>query len=192
MKEYTEYLKDSFIDYTGKEHYFIIAAISQELPTKTEEIGRDDLKDYDIIHEVNMYIEDYGTEDYLGAVTKVLRLGVAMCNPVDQYNEKTGIMKATARARKSDPALYSRDKGTINTKVVRALLKQEAEYIKNNPNIIINGYSDMEARYNERQKLKETYETFSEDKKKLVETLQSNPKYLDDVLEYSCKVKRYQ
>ena len=50
----------------------------------------------------------------------------------------------------------------------------------------------MEARYNERQKLKETYETFSEDKKKLVETLQSNPKYLDDVLEYSCKVKRYQ
>ena len=118
MKEYIEYLKDSFTDYTGKEHYFIIAAISQELPTKTEEIGRDDLKDYDVIHEVSMYIEDYGTEDYLGVVTKVLRLGVAMCNPVDQYNEKTGIMKATARARKSDPALYSRDKGTINTKVV--------------------------------------------------------------------------
>ena len=93
MKEYIEYLKDSFTDYTGKEHYFIIAAISQELPTKTEEIGRDDLKDYDVIHEVSMYIEDYGTEDYLGVVTKVLRLGVAMCNPVDQYNEKTGIIE---------------------------------------------------------------------------------------------------
>lgn len=189
MKEYTDCLKDSFTDYAGKVHHFVIAAISQELPTKTEEIGRDDLKDYDIIHEVSTYIEDIGTEDYLGTVTKVLRLGVSMCNPVDKFNEKTGTMKAIARARNSEPALYSHEKGTINTRVVRALLEQEADYIKNNPDLIIKGYSGMEARYKEHQRIKEMYESFNEEEKKLVKNLQDNPKYLDNVLEYSCKTK---
>lgn len=189
MKEYIDYLEDSFTDYAGKVHYFVIAAISQELPTKAQEIGRDDLEDYDVIHEVNTYIEDYGTEDYLGTVSKVLRLGVSMCNPVDSFNSKTGTLKAIARARNSVPALYSHEKGTINSRVVRALLEQEANYIKSNPDLIIKGYSDMEARYKERQRLKKMYDSFSEEEKKLVENLQDNPKCLDNILEYSCKTK---
>ena len=184
MKEYVEVINDSFVDYAGKTHYFTIAAISSLLPRNGKELGMDSLEDNTVTHEVAVYVEDYGTDDYLCNVTKALRLGISMCNPTDEFNEKVGALKAIARARENEPSLLSVDPGTINTKVVRALLEQEAEYLKNNPENFIEGYADMKARYEKCKEMEAMAENFSETEKAVVAGIQENPKFLDNTFEY--------
>ena len=192
MKEHVEVINDSFVDYAGKTHHFTIAAVSSLLPRTTKEMGdqspvsNDDLK---VIHEVGVYVEDYGTDDYLCNVTKVVRLGISMCNPTDEYDEKVGALKAIARARVSNPALLSTDPGTINTRVVKALLVQEAEYLKHNPENFIVGYADMKARYLKRLEMEAMAEKFTDLEKAVVEGVQKDPKFLDNAFEYLAWVK---
>lgn len=186
MKEHIEVITDSFTDYAGKVHHFVIAAISQVLPTCSSQLednptGCDDL---DVSHEVAIFIEDYGTHDYMGTVSKIVRLGISMCNPVDTFNEKVGIHKATARAKKANPTLYASDPGVINTRVVRALLEQEAEYLKHNPENFITGYAEMRDRYLTRQKMEAMKENFSDLENKVVENVQKGPKFLNSVMKY--------
>lgn len=186
MKEHIEVITDSFTDYAGKVHHFVIAAISQVLPTCSSQLednptGCDDL---DVSHEVAIFIEDYGTHDYMGTVSKIVRLGISMCNPADTFNEKVGIHKATARAKKANPTLYASDPGVINTRVVRALLEQEAEYLKHNPENFITGYAEMRDRYLTRQKMEAMKENFSDLENKVVENVQKDPKFLNSVMKY--------
>lgn len=184
MKEHVEVINDSFVDYTGKTHYFTIAAVSSLLPRNGKELGMDSHEDNAVAHEVVIYVEDYGTDDYLCNVTKALRLGISMCNPTDEFDEKVGALKAIARARENKPSLLSVDPGTINTRVVRALLEQEAEYLKHNPENFIEGYADMKARYEKRKEMEAMAEKFSETEKAVVAGIQENPKFLDNALEY--------
>ena len=120
MKEHVDVLKDSFIDYAGKTHHFVIAAVTNGLvnedgscPTVIEQNGL-------IVSVVQI-------------VTKGIRIGVSICNPEDEFVEKVGVLKAVARARESEVVLYSTDLGCINKPLVEAFLKQEAEYLKYNP-----------------------------------------------------------
>lgn len=185
MKEHVEVINDSFVDYAGKTHYFTIAAVSSLLPRNGKELGMgDNFEERSVTHEVGIFVEDYGTEDYLCNVTKALRLGISMCNPTDEFDEKVGALKAIARARENGPALLSVDPGTINTKVVRALLEQEAEYLKHNPENFIEGYADMKARYEKRKEMEAMAENFSETEKAVVAGIQENPKFLDNAFEY--------
>ena len=184
MKEHVEVINDSFVDYAGKTHYFTIAAVSSLLPCNGKELGMDSLEDNTVTHEVAIYVEDYGTDDYLCNVTKALRLGISMCNPTDKFDEKVGALKAIARARENEPSLLSVDPGTINTKVVRALLEQEAEYLKHNPENFIEGYADMKASYEKRKEMEAMAENFSETEKAVVAGIQENPKFLDNAFEY--------
>lgn len=192
MKEHIEVINDSFVDYAGNTHHFTIAAVSSLLPRTTKEMGDESPVSNDgleVIHEVGIYVEDYGTDDYLCNVTKVVRLGISMCNPTDEYDEKVGALKAIARARVNEPALLSVDPGTINTKVVRALLEQEAEYLKHNPENFIVGYADMKARYEKRKEMEAIAENFSDVEKAVVEGIQDNPKFLDNAFEYLAWIK---
>lgn len=186
MKEHVEFITDSFIDYAGKVHQFVIAALSQNLPTRTGQLESSPVDDNDVsvIHEVGVYVEDYGTEDYLGTVTKVIRLGVSICNPTDTFDEKVGALKAAARARNAEPALYAANPGVINTRVVKALLEQEAEYLKHNPENFIPGYADMRDRYLTRQKMEAMKDQFSELENQVVDGLQQDPKFLDNAMQY--------
>lgn len=184
MKEHVEVTNDSFVDYAGKTHYFTIAAVSSLLPRNGKELGMDSHMDNTVTHEVAVYVEDYGTDNYLCGVTKALYLGISMCNPTDEFDEKVGALKAIARARENSPALLSVDPGTINTKVVRALLEQEAEYLKHNPENFIEGYADMKARYEKRKEMEDMAENFSETEKAVVAGIQENPKFLDNALKY--------
>lgn len=157
MKEYVEVLKDSFFDYEGKEHHFTLAAIS-EMP--------------------NVFIED------TFFIEKVLKIGLAICNPDDTYNEKVGACTAIGRAKKSAPVLYSTISGLINTKMVRALLEQEAEYIKNNPEQYIVGYREAKERWEKRKQIEELRNNFSTIEKTIIEEVDKNPKFLDNVQKY--------
>ena len=186
MKEHVEVINDSFVDYVGKTHYFTIAAVSSLLPRTSGELKSNPTSDDDleVTHEVGIYIEDYGTDDYLCNVTKVVRLGISICNPLDEFDVKVGALKAISRARENSPALLSVDPGTINTTVVKALLKQEAEYLKHNPENFIEGYADMKARYEKRKEMEAMAENFSDTEKAVIAGIQDNPKFLDNAFEY--------
>lgn len=123
-KERIETRVDSFVDANGDERHFIIAAIS-EVFTELEEPCR---------------VTDF-YENECQRVVKGLKLGFAICNPNDKFDEKLGMTIAVGRARKNaEYALLSSEAGFINTKLVRAFLDQEAEYFKNNPESRIAGY----------------------------------------------------
>lgn len=186
MKERVEFITDSFTDYAGKVHHFVIAALSQNLPVRSGQLEYNPVceDNVPVTHEVGVYLEDYGTESYLGTVTKVIRLGISICNPTDVFDEKVGALKAAARAHDAEPTMYAAHLGAINTKVVRALLEQEAEYLKNNPENFITGYADMRDRYLTNQRMKTMKEQFSEVENQVVEGLQKDPKFLDNAMQY--------
>ena len=182
MKEYIEVINDSFVDYTGKTHYFTIAAISQMLPCKAEEV--DDDFSGDVTYEVSEIISDFDISGYIGTVRKALYLGISICNPTDAYDEKIGRLKAIARARKSKPALFSTNPGTINTKVVKALLEQEAEYLKNNPENFIKGYNESKAHYEKNKEMEIMAANFTDIEKAVITKMQENPMFLNNAFEY--------
>lgn len=123
-KERIEYLVDSFVDANGDERHFVVAAVSEVFTDDDEPTFVADLNG-DAIH----------------IVVKGLKLGFAICNPTDKFDEKLGITIAVGRARKNaEYALLASEPGYINTKLVRAFLEQEAEYFKHNPEYKIAGY----------------------------------------------------
>lgn len=123
-KERIEYLVDSFVDANGDERHFVVAAIS-------EMFSEDDEPTY--VTDVDGY--------HVQEVIKGLKLGFAICNPTDKFDEKLGVTIATGRAHKNaEYALLASESGYINTKLVRAFLEQEAEYFKHNPEYKIAGY----------------------------------------------------
>ena len=176
MKEHIESIVDSFVDYAGKTHHFVIVAISEMLPNKDDE-------GFAIDYQVDEYTEGYGMVD-IGIVTKVLKLGISMCNPIDTFDEEKGIRKAIARAKASIPALYVKEPGLINTRVVKALLEQEANYLKDNPEKFIDGYADMKARFLTNKEMESLEKDFSDVEKEVVKGVQNNPKFLDRVMKY--------
>lgn len=178
-KEHIEHLVTSFKDFKGLEHPMVLVAISRELPTTykemhpTEDLGDDvDEVGKSKVHTIVTMYDDWDCED-LGEVTKALHLGVAICNPEDKekFSERTGIAKATHRARNSNPVMYVSKNGYINSEMVKAFLKQEAAHIQNNPGCVIKGYDDCCDKYKANLDLQETYNKLSEEDKNIVKIL---------------------
>lgn len=137
--ERIETLVDSFVDENGDTRHFVIAAISEVLPKDYTDIDPNDCPG-ELTYEVIQYDDDCN-DTSCGQVVKCLRLGWAICNPIDKFNEEIGKQIAIGRARKNnEAALWSTRLGYINTKVVRAFLEQEAQFFKENPQIHIAGY----------------------------------------------------
>lgn len=143
-KERIETLVDSFVDENGIERKFVIAAVSEVLPKTLAEqnpkvYGNAEDGDCEVSYEVVVYDEWDG--ETIDQVVKGLKIGFAICNPNDEFNEDLGLKIAIGRARKNQTyALYATELGYINTKIVKAFLEQEAEYFKRNPESHIAGY----------------------------------------------------
>ena len=167
MKEHVNVIKDSFIDFAGKKHYFVIAAVTVPTELTTEVYVSD---------EEDAYFDNY--------IEKCVSIGYSICNPEDQYDEKVGILKAIGRARNADPVLYTADGNLITNFLIESLLKQEARYLKNNPNEYIPGYNEAKERYLKNQKMKEIKDNFSEVERIIVDNVQKDPRFLDNVNEY--------
>lgn len=121
MKERVQFHIDEFVDKNNNKRYFVLCGLSQEI-------------DGSVIDWT------FDTQD----VCKCLKLGYAICNPNDKFDEKLGKMIAEGRARKNHKyALFATKLGYINTDSVAALLKREAEFFKKNPETYINGYERM-------------------------------------------------
>ena len=66
MKEHVDVLKDSFVDYAGKTHHFVIAAITSNLTRDDEDLPC-------VVDSVSCW----------SVVEKGIRLGISICNPED-------------------------------------------------------------------------------------------------------------
>lgn len=181
MKEYVDAIKDFFIDYAGNKHHFVIVTVSSEVDTE--------LADYCMGHVENKNF----IIDCRGDIVKEVKVGISICNPEDKYDEKIGFLKALKRAKNSNDKILVTNKGFINTKVIRAFLEQEAEYLKDNPEKYIKGYADTKARYLKRIEMEKLSDNFSELEHTIVNNVEENPKFLDNVktyLEWSKKCKK--
>ena len=164
-------LKDKFVDYAGKEHQFIIAA------TKVALKNTGSCSTF-VVELTN------GTGESLGNVQVGLQIGVSICNPVDEFSEKVGTLKAIARAKNSDIALYAAHPGQMSDNLIRTYLAQEAEYIKENPEKYIKGYNDAKARFLKHKEMEKVKENFTDIEKVIVEGVEKDPTYLDNVQKY--------
>lgn len=138
FKTRTAYIVDSFNDYNDVRHDFVIVAVSEEI-----------------------FPVAIGNKTFV----KRLSLGVAVCCPEDEFDLDRGIAIAERRALKNDNqyCVYVSCKGMINTKMVKALLEQEAEYFKQNPGSQISGYDELVNRDKKRKKKEEIMASFNND-----------------------------
>lgn len=176
MNNKVQYIIDSFIDFEGKEHKFVIAAVSTILPTKCKNSNfpfDKELENNDLFYDVDIYVEDYGMCDTYATVVKEVSLGYSICNPEDDFNEEIGKLKAYHRALCSKDKLFVTKAGMINSPMVEGLLKQEAEYLKSNPGSRIKGYKEKELKYNEQNKLRKELETLNDEQLVIMDFLKN-------------------
>ena len=183
MKERTQFIHDSFVDYKGKEHHFVICAYSKLLPKTAKEVEGIYL-DPNIDENSHVstftvsYADSYGSLDNYDAVVKSVSIGVSICNPEDEFNYVMGCKKAQARAKNSNATLYATKSGMINTTMVTGLLTQEAEYLKNNPDAYIKGYKESKRAYLEKQKKADIFTALPEQAKETINYLRNCSKQL--------------
>ena len=181
MKERTQFIHDSFVDYKGKEHHFVICAYSKLLPRtfkEAEGIEFDADKDDRVETLAVSYADTYGCLDNYDKVVKSVSIGVSICNPEDEFNYVVGCKKAQARAKNSNATLYATKSGMINTTMVTGLLTQEAEYLKNNPDAYIKGYEESKRAYLEKQKKANLFTALPEQAKETINYLRNCSKQL--------------
>ena len=181
MKERTQFIHDSFVDYKGKEHHFVICAYSKLLPRtfkEAEGIEYDADKDDRVETFTVSYADSYGCLDNYDKVVKSVSIGVSICNPEDEFNYVIGCKKAQARAKNSNATLYATKSGMINTTMVTGLLTQEAEYLKNNPDAYIKGYEESRRAYLEKQNKANLFTALPEQAKDTINYLRNCSKQL--------------
>lgn len=80
MKEHVNVLKDSFVDYAGRTHHFVVAAVTNGLVNESGQLP--------------LIICPDGIEaNCVGTVEKGIRISVSICNPEDEFVEKVGVQK---------------------------------------------------------------------------------------------------
>lgn len=154
MKEVVEYLCDSFVDFEGKEHKFVLCALSQV---------KEDVEVYD--GETGAYYES----------ARVLTIGCSVCNLNDDYDEALGkkIAYNRAKSEKYIPTLVSTLPGVINTSLVQALLRQEADYIKRDPNCVIPGYNEKAFKLQAKKSAEALYKNMTAEEQLIVEAMKN-------------------
>lgn len=166
-----EYYMDSFIDFKNLEHKIVACAISH------------------VLNDGDEYIKDTINNNEV-PIPKVVSLGIAICNPDDNYSKIVGKRMAYNKAinNLSNPVLYAPNLGIINSTLIKGLLKQEVNYIKNNPGLMIKGYNDSEKKYNSIQALKEEYNNMDSIDKQIIDKI-LNGANLDKYIKISKALK---
>lgn len=165
MKTYREVLIDSFIDFKGDTHYFVIVALSKPFEKA------------DILYRDNGDL-------YCHQMTKGISIGISICNPLDEFNEEIGIMRAEGRARKNEVSLFSNKNIYINSQLVQIILQQEAKRIKNNPEKYIAGYKSEQEKWLKNQLMQMYENNLSNEEKVVVDKIKKDKSYLDKIKEY--------
>ena len=163
-QDVAEYLIDSFVDFKGEEHKIVACALSQSI-----EKSEDGYKlAVGWVNEEDAFI--CITDPDYAEVCRVISIGISVCHPTDTFDEKKGKANAYNKALHDPkcPTIYTRDKGVASKALVQTFLKQEINFLKENPEKIIKGYNQMKARFDKKQALKAKVESLSDNEKLIV------------------------
>lgn len=153
------YKCDSFVDYKGTKVNFILAAVS--IPCDNVIVPVDDCG----------CVDEEQWENQVES-PKILSIGMAIQHPTDTWDEELGKEIAYGKAiKKRDHILATTDSGLINTKVVEALVEQEAAYMHVNPGRYIAGYDDAKNKYLKRKAQDEYINSLTDEEKVALTTL---------------------
>lgn len=160
-QDVAEYLIDSFVDFKGEEHKIVACALSQS-PEESEDgcklaVGW--------VNEMDEFV-CVDDPDY-AEVCRVVSVGISVCHPTDTFDKERGKANAYNKALHDPkcPTIYTRDRGVASKTLVKAFLKQEVNFLKENPERIIKGYNQMKARFDKKQALKAKVEGLSDNEK---------------------------
>lgn len=117
------YKVDSFIDFEGKKRKFVLLCAT--------------------INDPSLILNAQFTE-----AERYLNLGIALCNEVDEFDEKLGVKIALGRAQKKLNHMIVFQRGSmINNDLVNTILERESAYLKKDPGFYIEGYDVAKDRY---------------------------------------------
>ena len=134
------YIIDSFVDFAGKEHKIVACALSQSPESDSHKLKVGWIDDNEVLD----------TNDCLNQeIYRMVTIGVAVCNPVDKFDEEAGKRIAYNKAANMDnlPRIYAPSKGIITKELVEAFLNQQVKFYKENPEELIPGYEKAKANY---------------------------------------------
>ena len=152
------YLVDSFIDYAGKEHKLVACALSQTPEDSDHTLKVCWLNSEDgALCNANIYHNVY----------RLVTIGVAVCNPEDNFDEETGKKIAYNKAANIEyaPRIYTTNRGVITKELVDTFLKQQVQFIKENPEKVITGYLKAKADYEALEAAKKEIDNLSDDER---------------------------
>lgn len=157
-KDIVMYKNGSFVDFQGVTRQFVVCALS------TSQFNNDTQEVYLTAYDTNGVVEG---ETLL---PRAVFIGIAVCNPLDEWNEEKGKMIALSKAKgfkavapEKSAALFTTRAGMISEPLVQALLTREVEHIKEDPECAIKGYNQMKARWEEKQEMAKYIEETPED-----------------------------
>lgn len=174
-QDIAEYLVSSFTDFKGVKHQVVICALSQH--PEDEDFGN-----------LEVYWE-YGNEEPLPTY-RMLSIGIAICNPVDTFDEETGKKIALGKAKFSKPRLIALEKGVINTKLVKAFLSQEADFISRYPGKFIDGYDESKERWEESKLVEKEVKKLTNDEATIVQAILDGVDF-EKCLDLAKKLKKH-
>lgn len=96
-------------------------------------------------------------------------IGIAVQNPKDTPDIEIGKKIAFSKAQKNNKGIFAECAGMVTDALMDLLMVQELKYIKENPDLIIKGYSDMLKRDEARKKTLEKYYKLSPTEKMIVD-----------------------
>lgn len=148
-QDISTFITDSFVDFEGKEHKVVACALSQspENEDHTLTIGWAD--EFDSL-DVNDPIHT--------PVYRLVTIGIAICNPEDEFDLERGKRIAYNKAAHDDslPRIYTTGKGIITKELVDVFLKQQVQFFVESPGKFIKGYDKAEKEYRERQSIQDS------------------------------------
>ncbi len=134
MKETIKTFCDSFVDYANKEHKITLAFVVNELPHNDDE-------------STDVVFYDECGDEYVHPMKVSVKLGVAICNPVDNNDPEKGNLIAVNKAKNSLPFIYGPFSGFIDENVLNAIADNQFRFIKNNIGKYIKGYNEQKTKY---------------------------------------------
>ena len=136
-KEIATYKLGQFVDFKGFERLVVACAVS--MPVKEGLTATWNIP---------------GVEDSF-EIVRAISIGIAVYNPVDEFNLTFGKEQAYKKALAGDPCWFIGKGGVVTKECIDALLTEKIDHFTKNPEIVIKDYNANKAKYEEIQKEKE-------------------------------------
>lgn len=147
-----------FTDYAGQKHNFTVAGVVITPNTSLNLYKDIDYEELDIKSFSDDYLDcDYiDSDEYVCNIPKIISIGISICNPLDDFNEKRGFLQSEGRAIKyafadgnpNQRIIAVNKTGMINDDTVKYFVHQTVNALSKNPGLFIKGYNGAAKKHN--------------------------------------------